>query len=399
MSLALLVLTAVLVILCLGSIWFYTFAVYGAIDCFSHPTSVNPEFHPPITVLKPIRQLNSDAYDTLASFCQQSYPRYQIIFAVQDSTDPSIELVQKLIHQFPECDIELVIDDRAIGANPKVNNLSNAARLAKYDLWLMADADIAVGSDYLSRVVQPFQQSQVGVVTCAYRSQAKSWVAILEALGTATEFHAGVLVARKLEGMSFALGSTIAIRKAVLETIGGFAAIANYLADDFQLGHLPAAAGYQVVLSDYVVEHVLADSPLLESVQRQIRWSRGTRVSRPWGYAGLIFTYGTVTSVFLPLVTGGAAWSWLLLAMVWLIRLTMGGAVGVWGLQDPYARRFWWLMPLRDWISFVIWLGGFVGSTIEWRGERLRLTRGGKLERPQRATSPGTPALRSDGSA
>ena len=374
-----LIIEFLLIVFCLVAIWFYSYAIYGAWDYVVHPQSIDPTFKPPVTILKPLCGLDEDAYENLASFCQQDYPQYQMIFGVQDSTDPSIEVVQQLISQFPDLDIQLVVSDRSFGANPKVNNLINASTQTKHDIWLIADSDIRVGQGYLKQVVQPLSNPLVGVVTCPYRSIAQEWVTVLEALRTATDFHAGVFVARKFEGMKFAFGSTILIRQTVLEKIGGLSAIADYLADDYQLGHLLAAAGYQVVLSDYVVDHVLGSCSLLESLQRQIRWARGIRVSRPWGYLGTIFTYGTVTSLLLLVATGGSVLGWVVLSLVWTTRLAMGWIVGAWCLQDLNAQRFWWLIHLRDCLSFVIWLCGFVGNTIEWRGQRLKLTKDGKL--------------------
>jgi ceramide glucosyltransferase len=374
-----LIIEFLLIVFCLVAIWFYGYAIYGAWDYFVHPQFIDPTFEPPVTILKPLCGLDEDAYENLASFCQQDYPQYQTIFGVQNSTDPSIEVVQQLISQFPKLDIQLVVSDRSFGANPKVNNLINASTQAKHDIWLIADSDIRVGQGYLKQVVQPLSNPLVGVVTCPYRSIAQGWVTVLEALRTATDFHAGVFVARKLEGMKFAFGSTILIRQSVLEKIGGLSAIADYLADDFQLGHLPATVGYQVVLSDYIVEHILDSSSLLESLQRQIRWARGIRVSRPWGYLGTIFTYGTVTSLLLLLATGGSVLGWVVLSLLWTTRLAMGWIVGAWCLQDVNAQRFWWLIPLGDCLTFSIWLCGFVGNTIEWRGQRLKLTKDGKL--------------------
>jgi ceramide glucosyltransferase len=283
------------------------------------------------------------------------------------------------MHYFPELDIQLVVSDRTIGTNRKVSNLANAVANAKYDILLIADSDIRVGTDYLQRVVQPLRDASVGVVTCPYRSLAKGWVAILEALGTATDFHAGVLVATQMEGIKFGMGSTIVIRQAVLDKIGGFEAIADYLADDYQLGNLPTQVGYQVVLSDYVVDHVLATTTLADSMRRQIRWARGTRASRPWGYFGLIFTHGIVASLLLLIITGGPIFAWIVLAVTWLIRLVMGWIVGVKSLNDPVAKKFFWLIPLRDLISFAVWCSSFMGNRIEWRGKQWTLTKGGKL--------------------
>lgn len=368
-----------LLLLVLGAIWFYSFAILAAIDRVRQPESVDPEFHPPVTILKPACQLDAAAYDSLASFCQQNYPCYQVVFAVQEAGDPSIEVIQKLIERFPDVEIQLVVDDRAIGLNPKVNNLANAAIRATHDIWVVADSDIRVGNDYLQRIVQPLSDPAVAVVTCPYRSVTRGWVATLEAIGTATDFHAGVLVARKLEGVSFGLGATIVIRQSVLQAVGGFAAIANYLADDYQLGHLPAKAGYGVVLSDYVVEHVLAASAWYDSLQRQLRWARGTRASRPWSYLGLILTHGTVTSLLLLIATGGSLLGWFALGITWSMRLIMGWIVGAWSLKDASVQQFWWLIPLRDLISTGIWLGGFIGNQIQWREKRFQLAKSGEL--------------------
>jgi len=361
-----LIIIYLLLILCLCAIWFYCYSIYAAIDFFGSPDPVEPDFHPCVTLLKPICGLDSDAYENLASFCQQDYPQYQIIFAVRDQHDPGVEVVKQIIDNFPSIDIQLVVNDRTIGTNLKVSNLANAAAVAKYSILLIADSDIRVGSDYLRRVIQPMRDPTVGVVTCLYRSLTQGWMARIEALWISTEFHPRVLVARKLEGIKFALGSTIVIQRSALEAIGGFLAIADYLADDFQLGNLPAQVGYKVVLSDYVVEHVLATASFSDLIQRQIRWACCQRVSRPWGYLGLIFTHGTATSL-----TG--------LGITWTMRLLMAWVVGVRSLKDPTAKKFLWLVPLRDLMSFALWCYSFVGNVIEWRGQRLKLTKGGKL--------------------
>ncbi len=372
--------------LCLSAFWFYCYAIYAAITFFNRPQPVEQDFHPPVTILKPICGLDGEAYENFASFCQQDYPDYQIIFAVRDAKDPAIEIVHKIIYYFPNLDIQLVVNNaskglhqRTIGTNFKVNNLATAAAFAKHEILVIADSDIRVGKDYLRRVIQPLKDSNVGVVTCLYRSLAQGWVTTLEAIGIATEFHAGVLVSKQLEGMKFALGSTIVIRKEVLEVIGGFPVIADYLADDFQLGYLSAKAGYKVVLSDYVVEHILATSTFADSIQRQIRWARGTRVSRPWGYLGLIFTYGTVTSLLFLIATGGSWLGWIGLGLTWSARLVMAWVIGVWSLKDSSAKKFLWLVPLRDLMSFLLWCYSFVGNVIKWRGQKLRLTKGGQL--------------------
>jgi ceramide glucosyltransferase len=368
-----------LLLLCLSAIWYYCYAIYAAIEFFSDSTKIEPDFHPPISILKPICGLDIDTYENFASFCQQDYPEYQIIFGVLDESDPSVEVVKRIIDDFPEIDIRLVVSDRTIGTNLKVSNLANAEAEAKYPILLLADSDVRVGPDYLRRVIQPMRDPAVGVITCLYRPLVRGWVAILEAVGISTEYHAGVLVARSLEGMNFALGPTIAIRKTALEAVGGFLAIADHVADDFQLGYRPAQAGYKVVLSDYVIDHAIATDSFIDLIYRQMRWNCCTRVSRPWGYLGLIFTHGTAIGLLFLMATAGSLFGWVVAGITWSTRLIAAWVVGVRSLKDPVARKFLWLVPLRDLISFALWCYCFFGDTFEWRGRRLRLTKGGKL--------------------
>ena len=376
-----------MLILCLSAVLFYTYGVYTAIAKRSAGIAflrdsppINPQFHPPVTILKPLCGVDKGTYTNLASFCQQDYPQYQIIFCVRSSTDPSIEVVEKLIQQFPEIDISLVVKDHIIGANLKISNLANAVTTAKHDIFLISDSDIRVSSEYLQTVIQPLQDQKVGVVTCLYRSTAEGIATILEAICTATDFQPGILVSKQLEGIKFALGSTIVMRKTTLAKIGGFAALADYLADDYQLGYLPTQAGDKVVLSNYIVEHGLGHSSLLDSINRQIRWARCIRVSRPWGYAGLIFTFGTVSSLILLITNSGSVLSWLVLSITLLMRLIMAWVIGVKVLNDAITKKFFWLIPFTDIIRFIIWCCGFVGNTIEWRGTKFKLVKDGKLE-------------------
>ncbi|MBD2390288.1 MULTISPECIES: bacteriohopanetetrol glucosamine biosynthesis glycosyltransferase HpnI [Aphanizomenon] len=369
-----------ILILCLSAVLFYTYGVYTAIIFLRDSPPINPEFHPPVTILKPLCGIDQGTYTNLASFCQQNYPQYQIIFSVRSSTDPSIEVIEKLIQQFPEIDINLLVKDQIIGANLKISNLANAVTIAKYDILVIADSDIRVGSEYLKTVIQPLQDQKVGVVTCLYRSTAQGIATILEAICTATDFQVGILVSKQLEGIKFALGSTIVIRKTTLTKIGGFAAVADYLADDYQLGYLPTQIGEKVVLSNYIVEHGLGHSSLLDSINRQIRWARCIRVSRPWGYGGLIFTFGTISSLLLLITNSGSIFSWLVFSITFLMRLIMAWLIGVKLLNDSVTKKYFWLIPIADIVRFIIWCCGFFGNTIKWRGTKFKLVKDGKLE-------------------
>ena len=368
-----------LLLLSLSAIAYYGYAIYAANKFFAHSPVYDEAFHPAVSILRPICGIDSKTYQNLASFCQQEYPEYQIIFGVQDPQDPSMEVVRQLIKDFANLDIQVTASLYTLGANRKVSNLAHAVTKAKYDILLLADSDVRVEPDYLRRVIQPLSDPAVGVVTCLYRSIAQGWVTTVEALSTPTEFLPGVLVSTALEGIKFAMGQTIVIRRSVLEEIGGFAAIADYLADDFQLGFLPTQAGYKVVLSDYLIDHVMPQSAIAESIHRQTRWLVGIRASRPWGYIGLIFTHGTVTSLLFLLATGGSVLGWSVLSVAWVMRLAMAWFVGIRCLGDPVAQKLFWLVPLRDGISFVLWGYSLIGNTVEWRDRQFRLTRSGKL--------------------
>ena len=319
-------------------------------------------------------------YVSLASFCQQDYPEYQIIFSTLDASDPGIAVVNQIIQDFPERDLQLVVSDRCIGSNLKVSNLANAESQAKYSILLAADSDIRVRPDYLQTIVQPLSDASVGVVTCLYRCSPQGLAATFEALIISTEHHPAVFITHKLGGLKFAIGATILMQRSTLEAIGGFAAIADYLEDDSQLGYRPTQLGYKVVLSKHLVDHVTGPTTWANSIQRQIRWACGTRFSDPSGYPLTILTRGTVASLLLLLITGGSTFAWLMLSITWAVRLTMGWVVGVWAVQDPAAKRFFWLAPLGDLMSFAVWCYGFVGKTVQWRGQRLKLIEDGKLE-------------------
>jgi len=368
-----------LLVFCLSAIWFYGYSIYAAHDLFSRKGDSAEDFVPPISILKPLRGVDSFAYENLASFCRQDYPNFQIVFGTLDPNDPALEVARQIQKDFPHIDIRIVTNRRQIGSNLKVSNLANMQGHAIYPLLLISDSDIRVGPDYLRKITRHLSDPGVGVVTCLYRSLAPGWAAALEGLGISTEFHAGVLTARKLEGMRFALGSTILMRREVLDAIGGFAAVADYLGDDFLLGNLPARAGYSVVLSEYVVDHVLDTASLADLLLHQTRWGRSTRASRPWGYLGLIFTHGTATSLLFLLATRGMAIGWWVLGVTLCVRMAMAWIIGIKYLKDPVAVRLLWLVPVRDVMSFLFWICSFVGNTIEWRGQRFKLAEGGRL--------------------
>jgi ceramide glucosyltransferase len=366
---------------CLVAFCFYLYAAYISLFCFKQSEPSNLDYHPPISILKPLCGLDTDAYAKLASFCRQYYPTYQIIFGVRENTDPAIAVVKQIITDFPQVDIRLVVDDQVIGNNLKVSNLANIAPYVRHELLLISDSDIRVGPNYLQRIVQPMQDEQIGLVTCLYRSQATNPIAAFEALSISTDFHPSVLVARQLGWMKFAMGSSILMRRSVLKAMGGFGEIADYLADDFMLGNLTTKLGFKVALSDYVVDHTLETSTFIDLVEHQTRWNRCTRASNFSGYLGLFFSHGVALGLAVLALSHGAMWAWAVLGTILVARLWMAWAVGVRCLKDAVVRQLLWLVPMRDLLSFGLWAYGLIGDRIIWRGQEFRLRWGGKLIR------------------
>ncbi|AFY73313.1 hopanoid biosynthesis associated glycosyl transferase protein HpnI [Synechococcus sp. PCC 7502] len=376
-------------IFCLPATVYACYGIYAAIAFFKNPYGKYAliqklDYLPPITILKPVCGLDPEIYLNFASFCTQNYPKYQLIFAVSDPNDPVIAVVKQIIHDFPSVDfphldIELVQNDRLIGTNYKISNLANALPMAKYETLVLADSDVRVDPEYLQTLVQPLADPRVGAVTCLYRPIMNGWVATLEAVGISTDYLSSVLVANQLEGIKFALGTTIAIKKTVLAEIGGFEAIAAYLADDYQIGYLTSQLGYKVVLSHYIIDHFISTNNFPELLDRQLRWAYCTKVSRPWGYLGLFFTQGIATSLIFLLISGGSGWGWVGLAIAWISRMILAWVVAVWGLKDRTASKFLWLVPIRDLLSFGIWLYSWFSNSMNWRGRRLKLSDSGKL--------------------
>lgn len=343
--------------------------------------ALDASFTPPVTILIPVRGTDSEAYENFASFCRQDYPAYQIVFGARDERDPAVAVIQRVIADFPACRIELVISPAEIGHNAKVSNLQNMHARAAHDLLLIVDSDIRVGPDYLRRVVAPMQDQRVGMVTCLYRGVGpQTFGALMENIGISSTFAPEVVTARAIEGIKFALGSTILTRRELLERIGGFHAVADYLADDFLLGNYIAAEGFEVVLSDYIVEHVSGPETFAEMLRHQLRWGRSTRISRPKGYAGLILTYGTATSLLLLAALKFSSFGWAMLGATLAVRLLVAWSFGVVGLKDRALAKYFWLVPLRDVIGFGIWAASFVGDEIQWRGATFQVLPGGKIK-------------------
>jgi len=333
---------------------------------------------PPVSLLKPLKGTDPDIYESFRSHCLQDYPEYEIIFGVSDPDDPAVASVQQLQREFPDHAIRLVVSPNKLGANVKVSNLEQMLSAARYQHLLVNDSDIRVERDYLRRVIAPLADERVGMVTCLYRGVAASTLGSqLESLGISTDFCAGVLVARQLEGgLRFGLGSTLAFRRADLERIGGFKSIVDFLADDYELGRRVFGLGLQVVLSDVVVETHLEAYDLPGFFAHQVRWARGVRDSRAGGYIGLLSTYGLMWAPLAVIAARAAPWSWAVFGVTALPSLAVALVVGKSVLQDSHLLEHLWLLPIRDLVAVVVWIASFAGHTVTWRGDRFELKNG-----------------------
>jgi ceramide glucosyltransferase len=339
---------------------------------------------PPVSILKPLKGVDPGMWESFCTHCEQEYPQYQLIFGVSDPSDPAIEIVRKLKAKYPHLPIELIMCDRVLGTNIKVSNLVQMLPAARYELLLVNDSDVRVPSDYLRKVIAPFADASVGLVTCLYRGCAAPTLGSrLEALGIGTDFVPGVLSARFLEkGLHFGLGSTLAFRRRDLEAIGGFEALLDYLADDYELGRRIAANGKRIELSAATVVTFLPAYTLRQFFRHQLRWSRTIRDARRWGYAGLLFTFGLPWALAMLLAAHLAPWAGALFMLTLAARLATGAIAAVVVLRDFRIFRHdgFRNILLRDLVAPIIWAAGLMGNRIHWRGDVFDL-KDGRLSR------------------
>ncbi len=325
---------------------------------------------PPVSILKPVHGLDGRFEKCIRSHALLDYPDYEVVFGVSDPADPAVPAIERLAAEFPH--VRLVIS-RASAPNGKVGVMIGLAAAARHSVLVVNDSDIEVPRDYLRRIVPPLADERVGMVTCLYRAHAATLTGRLEALGIATDFAPSVLVA-PLAGVSeFALGSTMAFRASDLAKIGGFAAIGDYIADDYQLSRRIRESGKTVVFSKCVVETSLPDASWLSVWRHQVRWARTVRVSRGGGYAGLPVTFATVWAAAL-----AAAGLWWAAAGVFALRLAAGLA-GSLVLGDRDSLRSLWLVPARDAAAVAVWAAGLFGREVVWRDRVLSLRRDGRI--------------------
>jgi ceramide glucosyltransferase len=347
--------------------------------------------HVPVSVLKPVKGADEGTYAALRSHFVQRYGTYQVLFGVNDEKDAAIPVLRRLMAEFPNIDARLLVCSEVFGFNRKVSNLMHLLRAAKYEYVLVNDDDIEVSPEYLSKITPFFENSGIGMVTCLYRGRAAGTLGSqLEALGISTDFAPGVLTARYLEGgLKFALGSTMAISRSALDAIGGFGAVVDYLADDYQLGERIAAAGFKVELAPMIVQTSVPAYSFREFWNHQLRWARTMRVSRPQGFRGLALTHPLPWAILLTAFAFHHWWSWVLLLLALAVRVAVAIGVGERVLGDTQVRSRLWLLPIRDFLAVAIWIWSYAANHVTWREQNFVL-QNGKM-RPAGAASTAAP--------
>ncbi len=369
-----------LLLIALAPFGFCLFAIFAARRFFgsaSFATDQSPVATglPPVSILRPIYGLDREAYENFASFCLQDYPDFEMLFCVSGETDPSIPVIRKLIADFPRLPMRLLIGAEPLGVSDKVNKLCRMAIEARHDLLVVCDSDVRVEPDFLRNIAAPFADRSLGALggmTCLYRGLTeRSLAADLEALGNSTDFAAGVLVARCLSGVNFMLGAVMATTKACLAEIGGFEALVNHFADDYELGNRIARAGHHIELSRFPVAIVYPRENFAGAFRQQTRWYASIRHSRPWGHIGLLFSqplpWTVLAAVIAPQTWMSAAY---IVAYV-VLRFGMAWVIGVSAMRDDLVRRKFWLLPLRDVFAFAAWIASFLPRKISWRGQQF----------------------------
>jgi ceramide glucosyltransferase len=343
-------------------------------------------FFPPLSLLKPLHGDEPGLESRLEGFFEQDYPDYEILFCARDGSDPGLRLACRVALRYPHIPVRFLTTGEPAYTNAKVASLERMAQVARHDLFVISDSDVQVDPSYLRDVAAPFVDPNVGLATCLYRGveAGDSLWSRLEATAMSIEMAAGVLVAERIEGMQFALGPTMVARRTCVEEIGGFGTLGSYCADDFLLGNRIAARGHRVVLSDYIIDHVVLNAGFLHSIQHQVRWMKSTRFSRPKGHIGTALTFSVpfgllvwATSIALGMpALGFAALAWSILS-----RVALAIAVGALVVKDKNLGRTALLYPLRDLMGFAFWAASYANNRILWRGEVFELLRDGEMRR------------------
>jgi len=341
--------------------------------------AANIEFLGPVSILKPIRGLDPDAYENFASFCRLDYRDYEILFCVDSADDPAVPIIEKLSRDFPQCRIRILFGSGRDAPNDKVAKLARLAGEAEHELLVISDSDVRVRPDYLRTVVAPLADPEVGAVTCFYvPADDTTLVHSLQSVGMVSDFYAGILVARQLDGVKFALGPTIATSRARLAGFGGYAAIENRPADDLLVGRLIAEQGYEVKLLPYSILTVPDYHSVRDLFHKRLRWIVVMRHMRPWGHLGLIFTHGLPWSLAAAATHPSLSLACLYLGGYLALRVAMVWLIGIQGLKQKSLWKKLPLLPIWDGLAFFIWVISFGRRSIRWRDQEYFI-RDGRL--------------------
>jgi ceramide glucosyltransferase len=350
-----------------------------------------PSSLPPVTIFKPVHGMEEQLAANLESFFRQDYPDYEVIFGARDADNPAVKIAEEIRARYLHVPSRVIFSGPPVWPNAKVFSLDKMIAASSRSYFIISDSDVQVGPDFLRNTIPPLLASEVGLVTCMYRGiPASDFWSSLEALGLSVEMSSGVMVADMMEGMRFALGPAMAVRRDAIDAIGGIAAVADYYSDDFELGNRIWAKNYKVLLSHHIVRNVLTSRSLLRTLGDQLRWMKSTRYSRPAGHAGTGLTYAMPFGI-LGLSAAGALGHWPLgiglFALASLNRMIQSVAVGWSVARDPRAVRFCWFYPLRDLFGFVAWAISYTSRDFYWRGETYRFGKGGRIAPLQRTGS------------
>ena len=361
-----------------GSLLYSLLSVAAAIRYRMGSGAPQPANGEPVSILKPLAGMDEGLESNLRTFFEQDYPRFEVIFAVREECDPCLPMVRRLCAEYAHVASSVMVVGEPDYLHAKVYSLARLIAQARHELLVMSDSDIRVGRDLLRRVAAEFavrpDGSQVALATCPYRAVAgRSLWSKLEASGMNTTFWQGVLTARLLHGMNFAVGPTIVARRAAIDAIGGIERVKEYIAEDFDLGRLVAQAGFPVILSSYVIEHRIGSESLQDNFAHRLRWGRTSRRSRRTGYIGQVFTHPLPIAILLAMVNP-ALWPVAVAAVA--IRYASAWTTSRVVLGAPLN---WILLPIDDLMGFFFWMAGFFGDTIIWRGRTYRIDRQGRV--------------------
>ena len=382
---------ALLVVACVGvlsSCSFLVLALVGAAR-FHRESEEQRRFakqndrQPPVSLLKPVHGAEVRLRENIESFFRQDYPDYEILFAADEESDAALEVIREVASRYPHIKCSILVTGQPELPNPPAYSFSRLSEVASYDILVTSDSDVEVAPNYLREVVAPMLDPAVGMVTCIYRGKnAGGFWSGMDAIGMSVEMTAGVLTANLLEGIKFGLGPTIVTRKDSIAKIGGYWVTGEYFSNDFVTGNFIHKAGYRVLLSRHVIDHVVPPMTFRRMWERQVRWAKGTRWSRPKGHlgTGLIFAmpYG-ILGILAGAITGHLLFGAILFLAATFNRLLESCVIG-WGVvRDPRAQKEVWLYPIRDLLGFAVWCASYLSKSAVWRDRRFQLVRGGRI--------------------